>query len=187
VIKCLCDAIGKLKIAVIYIYCDYRDKDNQSATNIIGSFAKQLILQAGSIPAEIWKIYRQKEERHEAIDLETAKEIADLILPCFDSVYICIDALDECQTEPRRQLLGFLRTLTGRNIRLFLTGRSSVESELLSASKGMSISTIPIVANEEDIRLYLSEKFEQDRYPEAMGDSLRAEVANKIVDQAKGM
>jgi hypothetical protein len=154
---------------------------------MIGSFAKQLILQAGSIPAEIWRIYKQKEKRHEVIDLETAKEIVNLILPYFDCVYICIDALDECQTEPRRQLLGFLKTLTGMNIHLFLTGRSSVESELLNAFRGVSISTIPIVANEEDIRLYLSEKFEQDRYPEAMGDSLRTEVANKIVEQAKGM
>jgi hypothetical protein len=75
----------------------------------------------------------------------------------------------------------------GTNIRLYLTGRSNVEGELLNAFKGISISTIPIVAKEEDIRLYLSEKFKQDRYPEAMGDSLKAEVANKIVSQSKGM
>jgi hypothetical protein len=187
VIKCLWDAIGKLKIAVIYSYCDYRDKGYQSAADIIGSFAKQLISQSQSIPIAVWKVYRPKAGRLEAINLESAKQIVNVILPCFDSVYICIDALDECQPETRRQLLGFLKTLMGTNIRLYLTGRSNVEGELLNAFKGISISTIPIVANDEDIRLYLAEKFEQDRYPEAMGDSLRAEVTNKIVDQSKGV
>jgi hypothetical protein len=181
------DSIGKLKIAVIYTHCDYRDKDNQSAADIIGSFAKQLVSQAHSIPVPVWEFYEPKAKQQETINLESAKEIVNLILPCFDCVYICVDALDECEPTPRRQLLNFLKTLTGTTLRLFLTGRPSVEDELASSLKTTPLSMIPIAASEEDIRLYLSEKFEQDRYPEAMGESLKAEISNKIVSQSKGM
>jgi hypothetical protein len=181
------DAVGGLHIAVIYIHCDYRDKDNQSAADIIGSFAKQLVSQAHSIPVAVWKVYEPKAKQQETINLESAKQIVNFILPCFDCVYICIDALDECEPTPRIQLLDFVKKLTGTTLRLFLTGRPNIEDELLSSLRGTPLSTIPIAAKEEDIRLYLSEKFEQDRYPEAMGESLKAEIADKIVSQSKGM
>jgi hypothetical protein len=181
------DAVGKLNIAVIYIHCDYRDKNNQSAADIIGSFAKQLASQSHSIPVAVWELYEPKAKQQETINLESAKQIFNLILPCFDCVHICIDALDECEPIPRRQLLDFVKNLAGTTLRIFLTGRPSVEDELVSSLKGTSLSTIPIAANEGDIRLYLSEKFEQDRYPEAMGESLKTEIANKIVNQSNGM
>jgi hypothetical protein len=187
VIKRLRDTVGEFNIAVIYIHCDYRDKDNQSAADIIGSFAKQLASQARSIPVAVWEFYEPKAKRQETINLEGAKQIVNLIIPCFDCVYICVDALDECEPTPRGQLLDFLKKLTGTTLRLFLTGRSSVEDELLSGLRGISLSMIPIAANEEDIRIYLSEKFEKDRYPEAMGESLKTEISNKIVNQSNGM
>lgn len=179
--------VSPLKIGIVYFYCDYRDKDNQTTVNIIGSFAKQLLLQARSIPAAIWEIYKVKAARHEAIDSETAETIFKLIIRCFDSLYICIDALDECQPEPRRQLLDFFKRLTETPRRLFLTGRLSVEDEVVSALGDIPMSTIPIVAHEEDIRLYLSEMSDQDSYPEAMDESLKNEIANRIVQQSQGL
>lgn len=176
-----------MKIAVIYFYCDYRDRKNQSTVDILGSFAKQLVSQAHSIPATVWEIFKQKEARQDVINLEDAEKIITLIIPCFDRVCVCIDALDECQLEPRRQILDFFRRLTGTTLRLFLTGRPSVEYEVVGALNDLPISKILIVANEEDIRLYLSEKFSQDPYPEAMDDSLRTEIANEIVSQSQGM
>jgi hypothetical protein len=155
--------------------------------DIIGSFAKQLVSQAHSIPVAVWELYEPKAKRQETINLESAKQIVNVILPCFDCVYICIDALDECEPTPRGQLLDFLKKVTGTTLRIFLTGRPSVEDELVNSLRCIPLSVIPIVANEEDIRIYLSEKFERDRYPEAMGESLKTEISNKIIEQSKGM
>jgi hypothetical protein len=121
------DSIGKPNIAVIYIHCDYRDKDNQSAADIIGSFAKQLASQAHSIPVAVWELYEPKAKQQETINLESAQKIVNLILLCFDCVYICVDALDECEPTPRRQLLDFLRTLGG--VRAGRSERSSQRSK----------------------------------------------------------
>lgn len=169
------------------MYCDYRDQHNQSISNIIGSFAKQLVSQARSIPVAVWEIYNEKAGQHEMINLESAEAIFEHTIQCFDHVYICIDALDECQPEPRRQLLYFLKRLTGTTLRLFMTGRPSVEDEIISTLRDIAISRIPIVAKEEDIRLCLSEKFDHDPYPEAMDDLLKMDIQNKIVQQSQGM
>lgn len=175
------------KIAVIFIYCDYRDKVNQTLVNLIGSLTKQLILQAGVIPAAVWDTYKTMERMQKPFNLESGEAIIKALLQQFDRVHICVDALDECQPEARRQLLEFFKTITGTVVRLFVTGRPNVEAELATSLADRLISKTPIVANKEDIQIYLSQQISQDRYPEAMDEILRTQMADKIIEWSQGM
>jgi hypothetical protein len=174
-------------MAVILMYCDYRDKEIQTIISIMGSLAQQLVSQACFIPEQVWEIHKELSKERKPIDLEASQTIIKLILERFDRVYVCFDALDECQPDVRRQLLDFLRTVSGTTLRLFVTGRPNVESELGNSLVEKPMSKIPIVANVEDIELYLAQRFSQDLRPEAMDETLRAQIKEKIIQWSQGM
>jgi hypothetical protein len=176
-----------MNMAVILVYCDYRDQAIQTIISIMGSLAKQLVSQARFIPSQVWEIHKRLSNQQKPMDLETAQAIIKLLLEQFDRVYICFDALDECQLDVRRQLLEFFKTISGTTLRLFVTGRPNVESELFNSLAGKQISNIPIVANVEDIELYLSQRFSQDLYPEAMDETLQTQMKEKIIQWSQGM
>jgi hypothetical protein len=121
------------------------------------------------------------------MDIETGRTIINLILEQFDRVYVCFDALDELQPDVRLSLLEFFKTVSGTTLRLFVTGRSNVESELTNFLVDKPTTKIPIVANVEDIELYLAQRLSQDRYPEAMDEILQAQIKHKILEWSQGM
>jgi hypothetical protein len=83
--------------------------------------------------------------------------------------------------------LDFLRTVSGTTLRLFVTGRPNVESELDNSLVEKPTFKIPIVANVEDIELYLAQRFSQDLRPEAMDETLRVQIREKIIQWSQGM
>jgi hypothetical protein len=121
------------------------------------------------------------------MDEEDAKTIFSHLLGQFNTVYICIDALDECEREARTQLLRFLKAIDSTSTRLFLTGRHSVEAEVTGALSDLSPKTISIAAAEDDIRIYLSQKLAGDPYPEAMSQGFRSQIVEKLVEVSQGL
>jgi hypothetical protein len=126
-------------------------------------------------------------EECKEFSLEEQQRILELVLLEFDKVYICFDALDECDPQVRRHLLRFLQILPGTSLRVFMMGRSSVETEVTEASSHLSPRTIPIRAHEDDIRMFLSQSLAQDPFPEAVDDKLAEEIVTKVVSTAAGV
>src|ERR1700749_1876806 len=92
---------SNVNAAVAFVYCDYRDQLHQTIVNLIGSLANQLVLQVHSIPTAIWEIYKRMAMERKPVNLESTQAVFRIILQQFECVYICIDALDECQPEVR--------------------------------------------------------------------------------------
>jgi hypothetical protein len=178
----------QLKTVILLIYCDHADRNNQTGLAMIGALTKQLIWWAQSIPTAVLDLFKRRSKEQKSIDEEDAKTIFSHLLGQFDKVYICIDALDECEPQSREQLLKFLlEAMISRSIRLFMTGRHSVEAEVMSALSDLSPKTISITATEEDIRIYLSQKLTSDRYPEAMNENFKTQVIEKLVEISQGL
>jgi hypothetical protein len=154
---------------------------------MIGALTKQLIWRARSVPAAALDLFKQRMEARGLMDEDDAKTIFNLVIGQFDVIYICIDALDECAPESRRQLLRFLKLVDSASIRLFLTGRHSVEAEVTSVLSNFSPKIISIIATEEDIRLYLSQRLGDDRYPKAMDDNFKHQIVEKLVEASQGL
>jgi hypothetical protein len=169
------------------IYCDYADRNSQTGIAIIGALIKQLVWWAPSVPTAALDLFRQRSKERKAMDEEDAKAIFDLVLVQFETIYICIDAIDECEPEARTQLFRFLNMVDSTSIRLFLTGRHSVEAEVTGTLSSMSPKIISITAAEEDIRIYLSQKLENDRYPEAMSKEFKTQIVEKLVSVSHGL
>jgi hypothetical protein len=154
---------------------------------MIGALTKQLIWWAQSIPTAVLDLFKRRSREQKSIDEEDAKTIFNLILGQFHTVYICIDALDECEPESRAQLLQFLKAMDSTSIRLFLTGRHSVEAEVTETLSDLSPNTISITATKEDIQMYLSQKLASDRYAEAMNENFKNEIVEKLVEVSQGL
>jgi hypothetical protein len=154
---------------------------------MIGALTAQLVWRAQSIPTAALDLFKQRIKTRRSMDAEDAKTIFKLVLAQFDTVYICIDALDECDPPSRSELLQFLKVMDSPSIRLFLTGRHSVEAELTGILSNISPKTIAIIAAEEDIRLYLSQQLEKDRYPKAMNDDFKNQIVEKLVEISQGL
>ena len=117
-------------------------------------------------------------------DLIRMLKIAIASLP---QVFICLDALDECLPKHLPDLLGSLRDMVRESpkLRIFVTGRPHVIGDIQRYFAEAVV--IPINPNEDDIRSYLEMRLDWDIEPEAMNDSLRADILRIILEKTSDM
>jgi hypothetical protein len=80
------------------------------------------------IPESLSQMY-DNEENHGKAAAPTRAQFVDLLGQCldrFNNVYICIDALDECDPDEALKILRGLQQLPSRKSRLLVTGRTYV-------------------------------------------------------------
>lgn len=113
-----------------YLYCDYRDEENQSPLNIIGALLKQVIAKLNesiSFPTEIVSSLRERLKKRSQLSLEEVCNVFLQIVQESRKFYICIDALDECKEKHHGVLLQSLAKISKDCkqdcYRMFVTGR----------------------------------------------------------------
>jgi len=187
VIDRLCNQTREEGLAVAWLYCDYQAHQEQTVINIMGAIAKQLVGKGG-IPKDIREAFQEAKElggrRPLLPDLMRILRIAIAKLP---QVFICIDALDECLPKDLPKPLESLRDIVRESprTRIFLTGRPHVR-EAIHRYFTKAVGT-PISSNEDDIRNYVVMRLDRDDVPEAMDNSLRAEILRIIPEKISNM
>jgi hypothetical protein len=166
---------------LIYIYCDYRDKGKQDLCSIIGELAKQLFLQSRTPPDDIWRLF----DKRTSINTENAQKIFTVLLRAFDSTFICIDALDECEPQSRGALLRFLGTFDDISLRVFCTSRTSVETETTELLRPLGTTTMQISAHEEDLRRHIEAQIAQNRHKKAMDEQIQEEITEILLSRSQ--
>ena len=181
VIDWLCDQVRSRDIAVAGLYCDYLAHEQPSATNMLGTILKQLLERDG-IPESLREVFRSGKRGFggRAVQLPDLVKILKTTIASLPEVFICIDGLDECLQNNRRELLESLRDVmrASPTTRVFLSGRPYIQDEVERHFTGaITIAVIPTV---EDIERYLEMRLGRDPTPSAMDDSLRAEIMEVI-------
>ena len=179
-------------IGVACLYADYQDQANQTLAPILGTFLRQLLATAWEfIPDEvIQKLQKIQREGGKVGDKDNLALLEILLqqhqLKC---AFICIDAIDELEQVVRRQLLNALRELGTRcrNIRLFLTGRGHIESEVQKCFQVAQKYTVVISASEQDIKTFVGQQILNDPYPDAMDEFLEKDITDAIIEKSRGM
>jgi hypothetical protein len=81
-----------------YFYCDFRDENKQSRRNLVPSILSQLAAQSDlccDILSRLYSVHDDgKQKPNDRALMPCLKDM--LSLPTQDSVYLIIDALDEC-------------------------------------------------------------------------------------------
>ena len=175
-------------IAVACLYCDYLAHQEQTTTNMMGAVLKQL-LGMTDISKDLRRTFQEGKKvaggrRLLLPDLVRRLKIA---IASLHQVFICIDALDEFLPKHLPALLESLGEIIREcpRTRIFLTGRPHVKENIQRYFTKAVV--IPIKPNTDDIRNYLETRLDMDHEPEAMDNSLRADIMNIIPEKMSDM
>jgi len=171
------------------IYNDYKEQDDQTVANLIGSILQQVAQRKSGVSTEIMALY----EKHTRISTRpSVNELSRLIraeIDDFSRVFIFVDAIDECSEANgvRRELLEQLRDfLQHPKIRLMITSRhgSGVKETFTN------IFELDIMAHDGDLRRYIRARIPKEprlaRHVKTDG-ALQELIINTLVANAKGM
>ena len=101
---------------------------------------------------------------------------------------MCIDALDECAAVHRIKILDSLKQILEKSpgARIFVTGRPHVRAEIEKRLSGLVISMF-IGPSKDDITRYLRARLSEDETPDALDESLEADILEKIPENLSEM
>ena len=184
----MCDQAKKEDIAVAGLYYDFLAQQEQTIANVLGAILKQLVGREG-IREDLRKAFQEGKGEFGGRRLGPADTMRMLRLATAPPrrVFICIDALDECQPKHLPELLKSLKDIVRESptTRIFLTGRPHVREEIQRYFPKVVV--IPISPNKGDIRNYLEMRLDRDAEPEAMSKDLRADIVRVILENISDM
>lgn len=113
-------------MGILYLYCNYRRKLEQTVLNLLGSLIQQMAQQRAGISPELEALYEKHVDRKSKPDLDEMVAILRSEAARFSKVFIVVDALDECTNSHGSQdiLVGSLQNLcSNTNSNLLVTSR----------------------------------------------------------------
>jgi hypothetical protein len=175
--------------AIACIYCNYKEKTEQTFVNLIGSLLKQFLQERPTIPDDVKRLYyghyrRGIKPTHDEITQALQSEIRS-----YSKTFIVVDALDECSdSEIWKGLLKELRSLYG-NINLMITSRylPAIEREFDRGGMFSKSIRLEIRATDRDVRKYLEGQMFQLANCVSKNMSLQEDIKNDIVKAVDGM
>ena len=172
---------------VAYIYCDYRDQRNHTLVNILGSLLHQFLVNVSHIPDAITTQLESIKQQGHRVEAGDISEMLKVILPQLNRSFICLDALDELEPYTRFALLKALHVDFG-TVRIFLTGRPHIQPDV-DRALDTKLDPMHIIADDGDIRGYLTQKIEEDMdiNPNHMSEQLKEEILDTMTRKASGM
>ncbi|KAG7009377.1 hypothetical protein G7Y79_00002g004920 [Physcia stellaris] len=169
---------------VAYIYCNYKDRENQSLQNLLSCLIHQLLLQK---PHALIHSVEAMREGHKATGTSPSVaeyvKVLEIAASHFASMSIVVDALDECSedNDVRRNLISVLLELTPV-VRLLITSRDipKIRRQLQNAIH------VKVKAREDDILRYIDTRIKRSEQllihvnkDRSLQDLIRRNVASK--------
>ena len=188
-IDSLCDQTGEQNSTVACFYFDFTVQKDQSPARTMGALLRQVVGGLAEIPEGVSQAY-QKEKKGLGGRGPRLSDIVKMLQATSskERMFICIDALDECVPEYRVKLLDSLSKILQKSpsTRIFVTGRPHIQPEIGRRLPGR-VKTLSIGTKRDDIIKYLLSRLEDDTSPDAMNDSLEAEILRKIPEDVSEM
>ena len=188
VIDSLCGRAREQNAAVAYFYFDFAAQKEQSSARVLGALLKQAVRGLEEVPEEIAQAYEDQEKVG-----GRGPQLADIVkmlqVTCSKKrTFICIDALDECIPGYRVKLLDSLNKVLQNSpgTRVFVTGRPQIRPDMGRRLAGR-VGTLSISPNRNDIIGYIYTRLDEDTDPDAMDDSLEADILKKIPEDISEM
>jgi hypothetical protein len=186
VIDHLLNKIQNSSVGVAYVYFNYKAREEQDATSLLAAMLKQLVQARPSLLGGVEQLYLQHADKGTKPSLDEISKILEPVLVNHSTVYIVIDALDECRDSDgtRWHLLVRLRELQTRtNLRLMVTSRNMPEI----VEEFQEERRLEVKASNEDVKLFVAGQIY--RLPKCIQrDSLLQDIVQeKIVEAVDGM
>lgn len=180
-------------VAILYVFCDYKDRTAQTTAQVLGSLVQQMILQCKDMPQDVIDLHAKGKG---PLSTQDCTSLLSSLLHDFERTIVLVDAVDELfanDSEGGPLELTFLDKLlelqqTFRGCALFVTSRENpvVQRRLANAVR------LEVYAADADIELYLRSRIYDDtkfRFASKMRDDsgLAELVVNSLLEKARGM
>ena len=185
VVDKLCDQSRGQNTSVGCFYFDFEVRRDRSAASMLGSLLRQVVSGMESIPEEISRAFQEQKTTIGGRRLQLPDVVKMLqLITSSQRTFMCIDALDECARAQRFKLIGSLNEILDKSprTRIFLTGRPHIRAEV---EKGLNqrVASVCITPTRGDITRYLHARLDEDETPDAMDESLEADILEKILEK----
>ena len=182
VVDRMCDQTREQNAAVTCFYFDFAARKEQTATRMLGSLLKQTVSGTGRISEDIWRALRDQRETVS----ERRPQLGDIVkmlqlITSSQRTFMIIDALDECTAVQRYRLFDSLKIILERSpgTRIFVTGRPHIRAEIEIRLAGR-VASVSVSPTRNDIVRFLRARLSEDETPDAMDESLEADILEKI-------
>ena len=182
---------GSDSVVAAYFYCDYKDVETQDPINILGSLAKQLLLQNERCFQEAESFYEAHRTGKQGFNSYRPDELRDLFLQMsslFNQTMVVVDGLDECgkNTTMVIELLSSLSKGDRTSVQTLFLSRDEIEirETLIDCIR------LPIAAEKGDLQLYVAAELGtrmELRGLHGNDKSLKEHFMDRLVNGANGM
>lgn len=173
-------------IGVAYVFCNYKVQSEQNTLSLLSAILKQLVQAQPSAPEAANALYELHHARGTMATVDEISNTLKVTLKSFSTVYIVVDALDECSDEHKTplRLLERLRDLqSDGDIRLMVTSRfiPDIQEEFKLSPK------LEVRASPEDVAEFVKGQIPRLHRCVQRDDELKREVEEHIVEAVDGM
>ena len=189
VVDRLCDQETGQNTTVTCFYFDFAARKDQSATAVLGSLLKQIVSGLETIPEDISRAFEQQKNAIGGRGPQLLDIVKMLqVITSSRRTFMCIDAVDECVAIHRVKILDSLKQILEKSpsTRIFITGRPHIRAEM-EKRLGEKVICVSLCPNKEDIVRYLLVRLGEDETPDAMDESLVADILEKIPQSVSEM
>jgi len=182
VVDKLVDRTKGQNAAVICFYFDFASRKEQTATSMLGSLLKQVISGMGRVPENISRALQEKQKAVSGRKPQLGDIVEMLqLITSSQPTFIVIDALDECTAVQRVRLFDSLKEILEKspNARIFVTGRPHICAEIERCLAGRVVS-VSVGPAKDDIIRFLRARLKEDETPDAIDETLEADILEKI-------
>jgi Cdc6-like AAA superfamily ATPase len=173
-------------IGIAYLYCNFRQQQEQKPEDLLVSLLKQLVQEQPSVPFSMKSLYERHKIKRTRPSFDEISQVLQSIMAGYSRTFIIIDALDECQVSNggrRKFLLEIVNLQAKTRAGLFVTSRFI--PDVMEEFKG-SLS-LEIRAHDEDVRRYLDGHMSHLRSFVLRSPGLQEEIKSEIVKAVDGM
>ena len=183
-------SLAKEDVALTYFYFDFQSREKQLFRGLLSSMMVQISKWIPKASGVLRDLYKDKFSGQMPPEVQELKSTLHQMIEDSKprSVYIVIDALDECQE--RRDLLKFLKEIRDWNqghVHLFATSRN--EADLFDALDPVITQRISLEESvaAQDIIAYIQDHLQSDIRLSRWPEDVRKEIGTALLKGANGM
>lgn len=177
--------LSQTNIGIACVFCNYKAKFEHTLNSLLAALLKQLVKPRRDVAAPVEDFYKQFEREGTRPSSKDILRALSLVCSNYETVFIIIDALDECQGDDGcTELVKRLQQLqTHMDIRTLFTSRSI--PAIMKQFEG--VTQLEVRASKEDVLRYVDGQL--PRLPKCIqkDKTLQSEVVAEIVEAADGM
>jgi NACHT domain len=173
-------------VGIAYIYCNFQQRDIQTAEGLLRSLLKQLTQELSSLADCVKHLYNRRGAKQTPPSFDDFLRALQSVAAMYSRVFIVVDALDECQASDscRSTLLSEIFSLQARTGASFFATSRPIP-DIGAEFKGCL--TREILASDEDVYRYLGGHMPQlPKFVLGLPE-LQKEIRTEITKAVEGM